>query len=431
MSKSRSSSDSSEPPETDSQPPSRPEPSSPTHVDAIVVGLGAMGLATCRALARRGLRTIGLEQFDLFHDQGCSHGSTRIFRRAFAEGPDYGPLVDRAHELWRELETESGLELLNACGVLTAGPKQGPTMAAVLSHRSQQPYESEVLSADQIRERFPGIDIRQPGEVVGVFEPASGYLYAERALEALADSARTHGATLCDCHHVSGWREEGDRVVVETEEGAFEADFLILTTGPWAKPLLANYGIDLTLLRKLVFWYLPEREQLIRAGTMPCYRIESPYGLYYGVPDNQDTPEEGLKIGRHDHTPDLLDVCELESGEEMRVERWVDDQEDRVRPMVEQFARETFAPALLGDRGGDLVPGDMAVRQYSMSPDGHFIIDRLPDHRRVAIAAGFCGHGFKFAPVIGEVLAEMAEGRPARAQMHFARMGRFAGSRIG
>jgi glycine/D-amino acid oxidase-like deaminating enzyme len=336
--------------------------------------------------------------------------------------------VERAFDLWRDAEEESGQTLLNTCGMLTAGPAKGRIVPPVLAAREKYPFDCELLTPGEVNERFPAIGFPLHKDLVAIHEPGGGYLYADRALEAFASSARANGATLLDCHHVRHWTEEPGRVLVESEEGTFEAPFLILTTGPWTKPLLSQFGIEVTLLRKLVFWYLAENEALIRAGTMPSFAIESPRGIYYGVPDNHDTPEEGLKIGRHDNTPELLEIATLDSGEEMRVERWIDDQEDMVRPMIEAFAREYFAPGLLCGESRELVPSDMAVRQYCLSPDGHFLIGNVPGSSRIAAATGFSGHGFKFAPVVAEILADMAENKPQAEGTRFLRLDRMASS---
>lgn len=393
--------------------------------DVIVAGLGVIGLAVCRELARRGLSVLGLEQYDLHHNQGSSHGSTRIIRRSGAEGPGYTPLIERAYESWRALEDETGETLINRCGLLVSGPKDSEIIRGIVAANDAAGIACERLTRDDIAGRFPGMNPEAFAESLSIFEADAGYLYAERALEALALSARHRGAVLRDTIYMSEWRAAGEGVEVETEEGVFAAKHLVMSLGAWMKPVLAEYGIELSLSRKLHFWFLPADDALIRPPAMPAFGIDTPGGFFYGVPDNQDTPEDGLKIGRHDEDRQIREVSWLEAGEEMLLQKWIDEQEELVRPGVEWFARHTLGPALLAGDRPEIVPSDMAVCMYSMSPDRNFILGRLPGNERISVAAGFSGTGFKFAPVVAELLAEEIEGKEWPGEAHFLSIRRF------
>jgi len=399
-----------------------------THFDVIVLGLGIMGLSTVRELARQGLRVLGLEQFDLGHRHGSSHGSSRLFRKAYFEHPNYVSLLHRSREGWRDLEQESGDTLFNPCGLLSIGPTEGELIRGTLESASRHGVPCEQLDADEARQRFPGINASAwPGTSI-LFEQDAGYIYADRVMDTLEQSARRHGATLRDATHVSHWQEEGNAVVVVTESGEYTAEKLIITAGPWSASLLSGVGVEMTIVRKLVFWYLPARPELASPDKLPCYATESEYGLFYGVPDNGDVAEDGVKIARHDTPDDLLQTARLSSPGEMRVDGRVDAQYEVESPIVESVARLLLGPCLLSDEQPDLLPGHLSVCQYTLSPDGDFIIDRIPGSSRVIFAAGFSGHGFKFAPAIGEVLAAMAKGQTPAVDTAFLSLSRFKSS---
>ncbi len=402
----------------DSEPPER--------YDVIVVGLGIMGLSVCWRLAQRGIRVLGLEQFDLLHDHGSSHGSTRVIRKAYFEHPNYVPLMERAYEGWRELEAEADDTLLNMCGVLSIGCEDSRLIRGLRKATALHGLSCEDIPAASVNQRFPGFTLENDPEMKAIFEPEGGYIYAQRARNALVNVARSQGATLVDCCHVENWTSNSRGVEVETEEKRFHAQHLILTQGPWAKPILANLGIELTLVRKLLFWYMPADVERAHPQNFPCFAAENENGVYYGVPDNGDTVEDGIKIARHDNTPEILDVGVLSTGDEMLVESRAEEQEEIVRPMVEEFARKYLTPALLSEEQRDLVPSDSLICQYSLTPDGHFIIDRHPNDSRVSLAVGFSGHGFKFAPLIGEIMADLATGKQPIKEAEFLGLKRFA-----
>jgi sarcosine oxidase len=395
-----------------------------THFDAIVLGLGVMGLSACRALALSGLNVLGLEQFDLGHRHGSSHGSSRLFRKAYFEHPNYVSLAQRAEEGWRELERDMGETLFNACGLLSIGPADSELIRGTLHSASLHNLRCEKLDLPEVSSRFPGIDATAWPGMTTLFEAEAGYIYAERAIDALAESARKHGAAIMDATHVSHWQEEADCVRVLTESGEFTADRLIITAGPWSTTLLTGVGVSMSIVRKLVFWFLPARPELATPDKLPCYATQLQEGFYYGVPDNGDVAEDGVKIARHDTPDDILHTANLTSPEEMSVDGRVDEQYELEAPRVELVARKLLAPCLLSEEQPDLLPGHMGVCQYTLSPDGDFIIDRIPGSSRVVFGAGFSGHGFKFAPAIGEVLAAMARGEKTPVDVGFLGLNR-------
>jgi glycine/D-amino acid oxidase-like deaminating enzyme len=283
----------------------------------------------------------------------------------------------------------------------------------------------EQLDASEAQRRFPGINPGAWPSMSVLFEKSAGYIYAERVMNALAASAHKHGAELLDATHVSHWQEEDRCVRVITEVGDYTADRMVITAGPWSSSLLSGVGVRMNIVRKLVFWFLPANPDFAKPSNLPCYATQLPEGFYYGVPDNGDMAEDGVKIGRHDTPHDILHMAHLSSPEEMSVDGRVDEQYEVESPLIESVARRLLGPCLLSDEQPDLLPGHLAVCQYTLSPDGDFLIDRIPDSKRVVFGAGFSGHGFKFAPAIGAVLSSLSMGEKSPVDVRFLSLSRF------
>ena len=354
--------------------------------DVIVLGVGGMGSATAFELARRGRRVLGLEQFALGHDQGSSHGHTRIIRKAYYEHPDYVPLVLRAYERWRDLERRQGRTLLTECSCLSIGRPDGELIAGVRQSAEQHGLSVEHLDADAVRRRYPAFQFGD--EYVGVLEHSAGYLYVEDCVRAYVAETRGLGATIRDGEPVVLWKAEGAGVVVETSAGRYTADRLIVTAGPWARQVLADVGAPLTLMRQVMFWFGTRGDIGFQRDRFPIYIADTPEGAFYGLPAlNAD----GLKTARHYGAPELRDPSEIK--------RTVSAEDEET---VRCFLRRHLPAA-------DGAVRKASVCTYTLTPDRHFLIDVHPEHPQVAFAAGFSGHGFKFASVVGEILADLAE----------------------
>jgi len=358
-----------------------------TLVDVIVVGAGGIGSAAAFHLASRGARVVVIDRFPVPHAHGSSHGQTRLIRLAYFEHPDYVPLLRRAYGLWRELEALSGRTLLVESGLLMAGPPEGEVLRGVgLSARTHGLAIDRMSSAEATR-RFPAFALPEHWEAV--FESCGGYLFVEACVEAHLDAARRAGARVETGAEVRDWRADGQGVVVDTDRGSFSAGRLVLAPGAWAHGLLRLPATPLTVLRKSLFWYRPRAEVATRfeRGSLPCFAFDSPDGFFYGFPQ---LDPRGVKVAEHSGGRGV--------DEPLAVDRGLDADE---RSRIERAAA-THLPAL----GRDLA--DHAVCLYTMSSDGHFLVGPHPHHDAVTIAAGFSGHGFKFAGVIGEVLADLA-----------------------
>jgi sarcosine oxidase len=372
------------------------------HYDVIVCGLGAMGAAALYELSRRGRRVVGIERFAPGHDRGSSHGATRIIRLAYWEHPSYVPLVRRAFELWRALEAAADRTLLHLTGVAEIGPPDGVLVRGTLASAQMHGLRHEVLAAADVMQRFPAF--RLPDNYVGVVQPDGGFLEAEAALETFIALAKDAGAELRTGETVRAIEPRGGGVRVVTDSAEFEAGAAILAAGAWTTSLLPALKLPLRATRQAMVWFAPRESELFAPGRFPAFLSESRHGIHYGVPPFG----AGIKVALHHHRSEVVDP----DGYDRKVS--VGDEE------LIRTALAEFLPAANGARV------DAQTCLYTMTPDGDFLIDRVPGAPQVIVASPCSGHGFKFAPVIGEILADLATGGATRhdiARFSLARFG--------
>jgi sarcosine oxidase len=366
--------------------------------DVAVVGLGAMGSQTALELASRGRRVIGFDRHRPPHTLGSTHGRTRIIREAYFEEPLYVPVVQRAYELWRRLEERSGTHVLTVTGGLMLGTPESEVVAGARASAIEHGLPYEELSAAEVRERFPAYAV--PDEHVAIFEPRAGFLEPEAAVEATLALAAEAGADLRFDEPVL---ELGGNVL-RTERGTYTADRTVVSAGSWLADLLPDLAGTFTAARQPLLWLAPREPELFAPGRFPIFVWEwEPGWAFYGFPDVGD----GFKAAVHHHgeptTPDAVE-------RELRAE-----DEKAIRALVRRYF-----PA------GDGALREAAVCLYTNTPDEHFVIDTLSEDERVIVASPCSGHGFKFAPAIGEVLADLATGEPPRFDLTPFSLRRFA-----
>lgn len=351
--------------------------------DAIVVGVGGMGSAALYHLAERGLKVLGLEQFDIAHDRGSSHGQTRLIRKSYFEHSDYVPLVHRAYDMWAGLEEASGRKLYCRTGLLLVGPPEGPVISGVRKAAAEHNLEIESVQAAALPERFPGF-----AGVEGLsllFEPDAGYLRVEECVRAHTQLAVARGAELLTQQTVRGWTADGNGVCVTTHSGRYAAAKLVICGGAWSGQILSELALPLEVRRKVVMWFDATEFHRQECG-FPVFGFEVGDDLFYGFPA---IDERGLKIAKH-------------TGGEV-----VEDP-DQINRELREADLDEIVPFITRHLPGvKPTPQHHSVCMYTMTPDEHFIIDRHPQHEQVSFAAGFSGHGFKFAPVVGSVLADL------------------------
>jgi sarcosine oxidase len=355
-----------------------------TVFDVIVLGLGAMGSASTCHLARAGKRVLGLDRFAPPHIFGSSHGQTRIIREAYLEHPAYVPMIQRAYDLWHELESEAGRQLFLRTGGLMIGKPESAVVAGARRSAEEHGLRHEILSADEVKRRFPALAPHE--EMIAVWEPRAGILFPEACVESHLALARRYGATLRFNEPVTRWEPDGDGVRVLTTDGAFLGRRLVLAAGPWIRSLLFDVDLPFSVERQVQYWFEPcsNREQF-NPERCPIHIWEHvPGRFFYGFPDLGN----GVKIALH-HEGELADPDKLR--------REVGSEEiESMRELLRSF---------LPQAGGAL--RSTAVCMYTNMPDHHFFIDPHPRHRQVLIVSPCSGHGFKFSSVIGEIVEEL------------------------
>jgi sarcosine oxidase len=373
--------------------------------DVAVIGLGVMGSATLSALARRGRRVIGIDRFGLGHDRGSSHGRTRIIRLGYFEHPSYVPLLRAAYPLWRDLEARSGKALLTVTGIVEIGPPDGELVEGTLRASKLHNLPHEVLDSRSLMARFPAF--RVPEHMVGVFQPDGGFVRAEPTIEALVAEARAAGAEVRFQERVIEIAPDGNGARVRTERETFAADRVIVAAGPWVTTLMGGLQLPVKAVRQVLGWFEPAdtaTTALFSPDRFPVFMLESDFGLFYGFPADGSN---GVKVARHSQDGAAVDPESYERA---------------VSPTDEEIIRAALK-AHLPAADGKLLAATTCL--YTMSPDGDFIIDRLPAHPQVVVASPCSGHGFKFAPLIGEILADLAtDGRTVHDISRFS-VGRF------
>lgn len=348
--------------------------SSGTAYDAIVIGLGGMGSAAAYRLAQRGKRVLGLEKFTPAHARGSSHGGSRITRQAYFEDPAYVPLLLRAHEMWDQIERDNGERIFHRVGGVLVGAPGSRTITGSRASAEQFGIGHELLDAHQIRERFP--TMRPSPDEVALYEPGAGFVVPETAVRAHLALAARAGAELHFEEPVTHW--EAGRVT--TAEATYEAGHVVVCPGPWAPELLRDLEITFEIERQVQYYFTPAES----FQDHPVYIWQREGSHFYGFPEIDGEVKVAFHTGGQPCTPVTIDRT--------------------VHPHEVEAITAATRPVMPGVTGRF---ERAATCMYTTTADEHFVIARHPDHDHVTVACGFSGHGFKFVPVVGEILADL------------------------
>ncbi len=363
--------------------------------DVIVVGLGAMGSAAAFHLARRGLRVLGLDRFTPPHAFGSSHGETRIIREAYFEHPVYVPMVQRAYELWRDLEEASGTSLLRETGGVMIGRPDSDLVKGARHSAELHGLRHEMLTVGEVRERFPAL--HPESDMVAVWEPRAGVLFADACITAHLAQARSCGAELRYEEPMLRWEPDGGGIRALTEQGEYRARQVIVTAGAWIGGLFPE--LPLRIERQALFWFdQASASDLFAPERCPIHLWQfDGRRFFYGFPNLGN----GVKVAFHHGGEIMVDTVRCDV--------------DPVEVAAIRSAMQRFVPEADGNLRAS------TVCSYTNTPDEHFLIDRHPLHSQVLIASACSGHGFKFSPVIGELLADLVQQRSPRFDLDLFR----------
>jgi sarcosine oxidase len=385
--------------------------------DVAVVGLGAAGAATLYQLARRGIRVAGIDRFSPPHIYGSTHGDTRITREAIGEGEAYTPLVQRSHAIWRELEAETGEDLLTQCGGLVledagggaAGHHRHEFLASTIACARRYGIEHELLTAADLERRFPqfGVD----GSMSAYYEPAAGFVRPERCVSTQLTVAARLGAEIRRDERVLSVEQSRSGVRVRTDKGVLEAERVVLAVGAWVRDFVGAEQLHLfKVYRQVLTWFELSPDAVDHTpGAMPVFI----WGLrdgnaFYGFPAIDGKRE--VKVAE-----EQLDVPT--SADEASFD--VEDGEPRA--LYESLLR-TRLPGLSSRC-------DRAARcLYTVTPDANFVIDEHPGIDGVLLVSPCSGHGFKHSAGVGEAIAQRVTTGSSDVDLSAFRLDRFAES---
>ncbi|MFC4076572.1 N-methyl-L-tryptophan oxidase [Salinithrix halophila] len=351
--------------------------------DVIIIGAGSMGMSAGYFMAKNGRKTLLLDSLNPPHNKGSHHGDTRIIRHAYGEGKNYVPLALRAQALWLDLEEQVGKKLFYNTGVLNVGDSKSAFIHEVISSAKEFLLPLEIMDSQQIMDRWPGITL--PGSTIGCLESASGVLKSEECIRAYRQQALAYGATILTQHPVKNLSVLKQGVRVETDEGTFLGDALILCGGAWSPKLFSQVNIQVPLhpIRTAFAWFDAAKE-LYEAKRFPAFNFHVEGGQFYGFPSFHGS---GIKVGFHNDGKAI--------DPDQRIRKFEGADEEPLRGFL-----DTYMPHIKR-----LKQGQVCI--YTMTLDENFIIDLHPEYPHVAVAAGFSGHGFKFSSVVGEILSEL------------------------
>ena len=359
--------------------------------DVAIVGTGTMGSAAAYELAKRGLKVIAFEQFRVVHEMGSHSGATRIIRHAYHESPDYVPLVLRSDELWQQLEKRKNIQLLIRTGGIDLGPRDGTIVRDALLACTEHHLPHEHISGTELMRRWP--QFRIPEDWHACFDPKMGFLLVNDCIRAYAESAKDAGAEIHEEEAVLDF-QPAQQITLETAKEKYTAGSVVFCAGSWTSKLLRDLNLPLTVKRKTLAWLRVQNPANFQVGKFPIFLADTPAGVLYGFPlyqtaDGTSAFQSGLKVANHHGSGAGVDP----------------DSVNREFGSNDALDALNFAAAHLNGVTNEVIDGKICL--YTMTPDEHFLIDFHPEHRNVVMATGFSGHGFKFAPVVGEIIADL------------------------
>jgi sarcosine oxidase len=344
-----------------------------------------MGSATAYQLAKRGCKVLALEQHNIPNELGASLGINRMIRLAYAEDPRYVPMVRRSYRLWRDLGRAFKERLLFITGGIDAGSEDSWIVQGSLKACVAHTLKHDFLTSAELHKRFPGF--RLPKAMVAVWQPQGGFVLSERSIIAHVSLALEMGAEIHAREQVLEWRVQKFVVTVSTDRGTYRAARLVITAGPWAADVVSRLKGVVKPERQVLLWVQPKRPELFQLGKFPVFYMQDGNEKFYGLPI-YGVP--GFKIGKYNHLKEQVDPDTMD--------RECHEKDERVlRKAIRKYFPDADGPTIA-----------MKTCLFSNTADENFILDLHPDFPQVSIAAGFSGHGFKFCPVVGEIMADLA-----------------------
>lgn len=375
-----------------------------------VVGAGGMGSAAAYYLAREGKSVIVVEQFEIGHDRGASHGENRIIRYSY-EWTDYVKLARETYKLWFEIENELGTPLLIKTGGLDLGYPGNDDFDKCIECLEAERIDYDLLDRAEVENRFPPVNLEK--DVRALYQKDAGYLQPDVCVPALLKLAQNHGATIKNNTVLDATDIQDDHVEIRTQDETWRVKKLILALGPWAGPTVAKltgFEIPITVTQEQYTFFKPKHGELFDEKVFPVFIVYAGPGQdnLYGFPYFADI---GVKVA--EHRAGAVTTADTRT--------FTLDPEK-----LQRLAGR--AQKLFPDLTDEILKTGTCL--YSNTPDRHFVIDLLPGRDNVVIAAGFSGHGFKFVPIVGNILKDLAVTGRTNRPINMFNIGRFASTAV-
>lgn len=351
-----------------------------------VIGIGSIGSMTLWQLAKKGFEAVGFEQFGIAHDRSAAGGESRMFRTAYMEGAQYVPLLKKSRLLWKELEDETGYQLLTLNSGLMIGPKDSKHMINVLESVEKFDIDHEVLTVDEAKSRFPQHKLN-PDDVM-VLDKEAGFMRPELAVFAAAERAEALGAKIYRHTKVEQIEEIGEEVMVTANGKSHTFDEVIVTAGPWTTKLFPELKENLVPRKIVMTWYPTDKLDRFKPEAFPVFGRMSEKIQFFGIPTLEGTM---VKVGSVDTFGEIEDPDNL----------YRDIQLSELTNINE--AVRSFFPDLRSD------PVRISVHMDGYTTDEHPIVGVVPGLKHTYIMGGYSGHGFKLAPVMGKIGLDLVE----------------------
>ena len=358
-----------------------------------------MGISARYYLAQKGLNVLGIDQFSIPHEKGGHNGESRLVRKAYFEHASYVPLLQRAYELWEDLEKKSGKKLFYKTGLVYFGKPGHPVIEGV--RHSATLFN---ISLEEAEDRNAFEQFKLPPEFIGLFEPDAGFVIPELTLSAYKDLAITSGANIQLNEKVIGWEKQGEVFKVFTDKGSYQSGKILFTAGPWINKLLPAFGEQIKITRQLIGWTSFSNINDYSIGNFPCWIIadEDP-GVYYGFPAIKNEMKFAWHNAATETDPDNTNRTVIEKETE------------QLESVLSKYFPATGCKI-----------SRSSVCLYDNSPDENFILGQVPGIENAFIGSGFSGHGFKFVPVIGEILSDLVFSGKSKLDIKFLDPARFS-----
>jgi sarcosine oxidase len=376
--------------------------------DVAIIGMGTMGSFAAVELARRGFSVVGFDQFTPPHTRGSHTGGTRVFRLAYPEGTGYVQLAQRAGQLWDEASERFGTHLLHRNGMLYMGRPDDPFICDIVDSGTINQLDLETLSAADVYRCFPAFEI--PDDYVGIFDTQAGWIDVDASITFSHKYAKTLGVDCRFDQTVTGWDRSATGIRVHLEHETVTAARLLITAGAWSGNLLRSLQIPLVIKRKVLAWFEPLVPHLFTPDRLPVFTFSE--NAIYGFPSQ---PGLGVKMAEHlggSYLPDADSPVPPPGPADL----------DPIAAIAAKYMPRIATN--FADAKSRLVRS--ATCLYTTTPDEDFIVDRHPEFPNVAFAAGFSGHGFKFAPLIAVALADLVEHGKTSLPIGFLSLDRFS-----